>query len=234
MKKVYKDKIVNIVWTNRFDNKFSFEYINNIKVGNKENMKIIFLADLLEERKNLEMLEKSKIKPATYCNVYSPKDELEIFKKLFDNSIKNNQKIHIVWITLREEIEILEDYYNKLWFFDKTINCFSVDFNIPLVTVSVNIENLIWKWSDYKRMRDKIFFNPPIRESGQTKAMFKWINRWVIAWINLWDCNKEKQDFLSNCIINEKILAITLAKVLKYNLKDIGFDWEKKELVTGY
>jgi hypothetical protein len=46
-------------------------------------VKTIFLADLLEEKKNLEMLEKSKTKPATYSNVYSPKDELKIFTKLF-------------------------------------------------------------------------------------------------------------------------------------------------------
>ena len=53
------------------------------------------------------------------------------------------------------------------------INCFDPDFSIPYVTVSVKIENLMWKGSDYKRMRSAIFFNPPVRESGQTKAMFK-------------------------------------------------------------
>jgi dihydroorotase-like cyclic amidohydrolase len=46
-----------------------------------------------------------------------------------------------------------------------------------MITASVCIENLMWKGSDYKRMKDTIFFNPPVRESGQTKAMFKGINR---------------------------------------------------------
>jgi hypothetical protein len=46
-----------------------------------------------------------------------------------------------------------------------------------LVTVSVKIENLIWKGSDYKRMKEKIFFIPPPRESGQNRAMFKGITR---------------------------------------------------------
>jgi len=45
------------------------------------------------------------------------------------------------------------------------INCFLVDFRISLVTVSVNIENLMWRGSDYKRMQNKIFFLPPIREA---------------------------------------------------------------------
>jgi hypothetical protein len=135
---------------------------------------------------------------------------------------------------LKEELEILEDYYGKLWFFNEIINCFSLDFSIPLVTVSVNIENLIWKWSDYKRMREKIFFNPPIRESGQVKAMFKWINRWVIAWINLWNFTKEKQNFLWECIRQEKILAITLAKILKYNYNEIDIIWRNKELIISY
>jgi hypothetical protein len=48
-----------------------------------------------------------------------------------------------------------------------------VDFSIPLVTVSVKIENLIWKGSDYKAQKQNIFFIPPVRESGQNKAMFK-------------------------------------------------------------
>jgi hypothetical protein len=32
------------------------------------------------------------------------------------------------------------------------INCFDPDFSVPMVTVSVKIENIIWKGSDYKRM----------------------------------------------------------------------------------
>jgi hypothetical protein len=31
-----------------------------------------------------------------YSNVYSPKDELDIFEKLFNDVVKNNKKIHIV------------------------------------------------------------------------------------------------------------------------------------------
>jgi hypothetical protein len=57
---------------------------------------IIYLSDLLEERKNLEMLEKAKTKPASYSNVYSPKDELEIFEEIFNSAIEKKQKIHIV------------------------------------------------------------------------------------------------------------------------------------------
>jgi hypothetical protein len=96
MKKVYKDKIVNIKDASLFDNKFVFEYINDIRIGNKKDVKLIFLADLLEKKKNLEMLEKSKTKPATYSNVYSPKDELHIFEELFNNAIKSKKKIHII------------------------------------------------------------------------------------------------------------------------------------------
>ncbi len=90
------------------------------------------------------------------------------------------------------------------------------------------------KWSDYKAQKDKIFFIPPIRESGQVKAMFKWINRWVIAWINLWELTEEKRDFLSKCITEEKILPITLAKVLKCNFEDIWIIWDKNEIIIEY
>ena len=231
MKKIYKDKIINID-KNLFDNKFLFEYFESIELS--EDIEVIYMEDLLKARKNEELFESFWDKYAMFSNVYSPKDELEIFEKLFWDAIKNNKKIHIVWVTLKEEIEILEKYYETLWFLREDINCFLVDFKIPLVTVSVKIENLIWKWSDYKAQKKNIFFIPPIRESGQNKAMFKGINRWVIAWIYINKFDSNIENFLSDCMNKEKILPIILAKVLNYNLEDIWFNWNKKELIINY
>jgi len=59
-------------------------------------LEIIYISDLLEKRKNTEILHKIKEKPAMYSNVYSSKDELEIFTELFENALKNNKRIHIV------------------------------------------------------------------------------------------------------------------------------------------
>ena len=229
MKKVLKDKIINIEKTNKFDNKFSFTVLEYDK--NQENIEIIYLSDLLEKRKNLKMLEKAKTKPASYSNVYSPKDELEIFENLFKQALEKKQKIHIVWITLKEEVEILEKYYYDLWFFVEENNSFVVDFSKVLVSVSVKIENLMWRGSDYRRMWKKIFFNPPIRESGQVKAMFKWINRWVVAGIYFDNLTEEIKDFFKKQIMDEKILSITLAKILNYNLIDLWIKWKEKEMI---
>ena len=68
---------------------------------------------------------------------------------------------------------MLEECYEELGFMREDINAFEVDFSIPLVTVSCRIENIMWRGSDYKAQRDAIFFCPPIRESGQNKALFK-------------------------------------------------------------
>lgn len=248
MKKVYKDKIINIENTELFDNRFLFEYLIpnfspfykgspwNVMEGEglKDNLEVIYLSELLEKRKNESLLASVKEKPAMWSMVYSPKDELEIFTELFENALNSWKKIHIVWVTLDEEIKLLEDYYEKLWFFREDINCFDSDFSIPLVTVSVKIDNLMWRGSDYKRLRDKIFFNPPIRESWQVKAMFKWINRGVIAWIYIENFSNEVKNFLEEQVKTEHILPITLAKVLCYNLEEIWFSWEKKDLVISY
>ncbi len=233
MKQIFKDKIINID-SNIEDQKFLIKKLNWEKNISNNDFEVIFLSDLLEKRKNLEMLEKSKTKPATWGNVYSPKDEIEIFKDLFEKAIKNNKKIHIVGITLWEEIEILEDYYRDLWFFSEEINAFKVDFSKVLVSISVKIENLMCRGSDYKRMWNKIFFNPPIRESWEVKNMFKWINRWVTAWIYINNFNQGKQDFLEEQIIREHILPITMAKVLNYNLADFWFKGEESDFVIKY
>lgn len=233
MKKIFPDKIVNIENTDIFDNKFLFDYLECDYNSNKD-VEVIYLSDLLESKRNEEIFEKIANKPAMYSNVYSPADELEIFTELFENAIKNNKKIHIVWVTLDAEIKMLEEYYRQLGFMREDINCFAPDFSIPLVTVSVKIENIIWKWSDYKRMWKEIFFNPPIRESGEVKAMFKWINRWVTAGIYISKKTPDIEKFLSEQVQTEKILPIALCKLLKYNLEQIGFSGNNQELIIEY
>lgn len=232
MKKVFKDKIINID-ENIFDNKFLFSYLKtDFKNSDRE---IFFIEKLLKPKQNTELLNNLNWKFAMYSEVYSPKDELAIFEELFAYAIEKNKKIHIVWITLKEELEILEKYYSQSWFLREDVNCFVVDFKKTLVSVSVNIENLIWRGSDYKANWKKIFFIPPIRESGQNKAMFKWINRWSISSIFIKDfSNPENTKFLENCIKEEKILPLTFSKVLFYNAKDMWFDWIEKEFIVKY
>lgn len=48
-----------------------------------------------------------------YNEVYSPKGELKVFNEIFDDSLKTGRKVHIVGISLREEVEILKDYYTS-------------------------------------------------------------------------------------------------------------------------
>lgn len=234
MKQILKDRIINID-SEVTDKKFLIKKINWEKnITSNSEIEVIFLGDLLEKRKNVELLEKVKEKPAMWANVYSAKDELEIFRELFEDAIKNSKKIHIVWITLKEEVEILEEYYKSLGFWSEDINCFECDFSIPLVTASVKIENLMWRGSDYKRMWKEIFFNPPIRESGEVKAMFKWVNRWVTAWIFIDDFNKERKIFLTEEVLSEHIPVMLLAKVLSFNMIDIWLVWEEKDFVIEY
>jgi hypothetical protein len=92
----------------------------------------------------------------------------------------------------------------------------------------------MWKGSDYKAQWEKIHFNPPIRESWEVKAMFKWINRWVTAGIYISKKTSEIELFLSEQIKTEKILPLAIAKLLKYNLESIWFIWKDTELIVEY
>jgi len=221
MKHVQKNQIINI--SQDKPNTFLFEYF---KSPLTRGLGLVDMGAELEKYKNTDLLAQTKLKPAMWGNIYSPEDEMSIFQTVFDQAISTNTPVHISWITLKQELEILEKYYHEQGYFAEDINCYTPDFSKCLVTVSVNIENLMWRWSDYKRMWEAIFFNPPIRESGQVKALFKWINRWVIAGINFWELSQDKTNFLSQCILDEKILPITLAKILKYNLEDMWMKWD--------
>lgn len=232
MKKVYKDKILNIPNTDIFDNTFLFSYLSTDFSSDK--VEIFFLSELLAQKENTKLLWEIWDKYAMFSNVYSEADELKIFKELFEYALSNNKKIHIVGVTLDEEIKILEEYYQKLWFLREDINCFRVDFSQVLVSVSLNIENLMWRGSDYKRMGKEIFFLPPIREAWQTKAMFKWINRGVTASIYIKELSEDKKEFLKNCLLAEHILPLTLAKVLYFNWEDIWFIGENIDMEVKY
>lgn len=233
MKQIFKDKIIDID-ENFFDNKFQFEIYDFSSWINSNETKIIFMEDLLKDKKNETILEKVKVHPAMWSEVFSPASELEIFTKIFEEAIETKKRTHIIWITLKEEVEMLEKYYEELWFFDESINCFKVDYKVPFISASVKLNNLMWRWSDYKRLGKNIFFIPPIREAWQVKAMYKWINRWSIAWLyieNLW--NEEKL-FLENQIKEEHILPLTLAKVLNYNYEDLWINLEKVKFEVNY
>lgn len=94
MKKIYKDKILNIPETDVFDSTFLFEYFINIQ--GSQDVEIIYLRNLLHTKKNEEILERVGEKPAMYSEVYSPSDELDIFSRLFENALSEKKKIHIV------------------------------------------------------------------------------------------------------------------------------------------
>lgn len=232
MKKIYNNKIINIENTPIFDNTFLFSYLKTD--FSHEYVEVFFMSDLLKQKENSELLKNIWDKYAMFANVYSEESEFEIFKNLFDYAIKNHKKIHIIWVTLDSEIEMLESYYTQMWFLREDINCFKVNFIKPLITVSVHIENLMWRWSDYKREWKKIFFIPPVREAWLTKAMFKWINRWVIAWIYIKEFTINTKEFLQNCLWEEHILALTLAKVLDYNIQQVWFTWENIDIEIKY
>lgn len=83
-------------------------------------------------------------------------------------------------------------------------------------------------------MWKEIFFLPPIREAWQTKAMFKWINRWVTASIYIKELSEDKKEFLKNCLLAEHILPLTLAKVLYFNWEDIWFIGENIDMEVKY
>lgn len=232
MKKIYRDSILNIAWTDLFDQTFLFEVFQ--KKDFPKEREVIYIKDLLEKKRNEEIFSKLEKYPAMWSEVYSPKDELIIFTELFEAALKNNKKIHIVWITLDEEIKIIESYYESLGFIREDINAFDVNFSIPLVTVSCYIENIMWRWSDYKRLWKKIFRNPPIREAGQVKALYKWINRGVIAALDIEELSDEVNSFLKQELVNEHILALTLWKVLKYNYENMWVQWKISDIVIKY
>ena len=94
MKYIGKNTITNIENTDVFDSTFLFPKSINFLASS--DVQIIYMKDLLSQKKNADIEEKIPTKPAMYSNMYSAKDELLIFEELFHKALKNKTKIHIV------------------------------------------------------------------------------------------------------------------------------------------
>lgn len=222
MKKVYSDKIINID-ENYFDNKFIFEIPTKLEYENEVDISLL-LKNF--ENKNLDYKKDYKL----WSEVYSPKDELRIFEEIVENTLKNNKKVYISNISLSEEVEIIKNLYLDLWYFNKELNYFEVDFANSLITIGVNINNLIYSFKDYKSLRDKILFVPPPREPRHIKTINAAINSKIISTISLnWDISELM--ILKNIILQEKINLLQLGNCIYYNYEKIGFKNDKKEII---
>ena len=64
--------------------------------------------------------------------------------------------------------------------------------------------------------------------------MFKGINRGVTAGIFIKNFDENVEEFLWECVKQERILPITMGRVLKYNLDEVWLKWEVKNLKIQY
>lgn len=222
MKQILEKSIININ-ENIFDNKFLFTIPSEANFD-----KEIDMWELLLPTKNENLNYKKDYK--LWSEVFSPKDELRIFEEIVENTLKNWKKVHISNISLAEEIEIIKNLYTDLWYFNKELNCFEVDFTNSPITIWVNINNLIYSFKDYKSLREKILFVPPPREPRHIKAINAWINSKVISTISL-NWKNEEFDSLKELILEEKINLLQLWNCIYYNYSKIWFSIKQKEIV---
>lgn len=213
MKKIYENKIVNVD-SNLFDNKFMFEI--PVEMGYSDELD---LAKELEKYKNTEIEVGNKYK--LWNEVYSPKKEFEIFENAFYEAISKDKKVHISNISLKEEIDLVRDFYLKCSYFNKELNCFEIDFANCPITIWVNIKNILYSSKDYNTLKEKALFIPPPREPKHQKAINIGINSNIISviWIN-----SQEKNLLEQIIKLEKIWLSKIWKMIFYNYAKIGFE----------
>lgn len=214
MKQIFENKIINI--DSNFDNKFLFEIPILRSFENEIDLKIE-----LEKFKNTELEVWNKYK--LWNEVYSPKIEFEIFEKNFLEAIIGNKKIHISNISLKEEIELVKEFYLKNKYFNSELNCFEIDFANCPVTIWVDIKNIFYSSKDYNTLWKNAFFVPPPREPKHQKAINSAINSNIISTISL---TNNETDILKEIILSEKINILKLGKMICFNYKKIGFNLE--------
>lgn len=169
MKQVLSRSISVIPDTDLFENRYLFKI-----AGPVSGSLVVDLAKLLKEFRNDRVEYRKDYK--LWNDVYPGEKELEIFQGVVEQALIEKRKIHVINCTLREEIQIIQELYQNLGYFDVKENCFMVPFEVAPITIGVNIRNLAYSTKDYKSKRESICFIPPPREPGHTKTLFAAIN----------------------------------------------------------
>ncbi|OIP54875.1 hypothetical protein AUK10_00300 [Candidatus Gracilibacteria bacterium CG2_30_37_12] len=221
MKQVLSYSITLIPDTDPFDNQYFFQVATDIS-----SPIIIDLAEVLKEFRNDRVDFKKDYK--LWNQVYPTEKELELFQEIVEKALIKRKKVHIINCTLREEVQIIRELYEKLGYFDEKENRFMVPFITAPVTIGVNIRNLVYSTKDYKSKREQICFIPPPREPGHVKTLFAAINSWMISTVNMNDISQEKE-LLKTLLDTEKINLTILAQVLSGNYLEMGCQIGKKE-----
>lgn len=223
MKHLLSDRII-CTDENWFDNRYCLDVISAPEDGER----------IVDIAKFLTLEENTAVDPATdpklWNDRYPGEHEFALFLAIVTEVLENGDRVHIENISLREEIEFLDDLYRNLGYYDASENCFRVDLAEAPVTVGVNIRNLIYSTKDYKSEREGIFFIPPPREPTHPKALLAAINSGIVATISLND-EPNETELLRMLVLEEKMSLIRLAKVLGGNREKMGMVGERKEVI---
>ncbi|MDD2486958.1 MAG: hypothetical protein PHS92_01130 [Candidatus Gracilibacteria bacterium] len=225
MKQIFEDKIINID-NDLFDNRFLFKIAISPCASFDYDM-----SKLLLDRKNGNLDYSKDLK--LWSEVYSPKNEFEIFSDLIEENIRNNKKIHISDISLQEEVHTIRDLYIDLGYFNADLNRFEVDLENAPVTIGTNINSIIYSFKDYNTHKEKIFFIPPPREPRHQKTLKSGINSSLISTVRM-NGNDDEIEFLKQIIKDEKISPLKLSRSIFFNYGKIGFEFLESDIIIDF
>ena len=225
MKQVLSHSITLIPDTDTLDNQYLFHVATEVS-----SPIIVDLAELLKNFRNdrVEFRKDYKL----WNDVYPGEKEFEIFQSLVECALLEKRKIHIMNCTLREEVQIIQELYTSLGYFDVKENRFIVPLKDAPVTIGVNIRNLMYSTKDYKSKREDICFIPPPRECAHVKALFAALNFWAISTVTMNNFSLEKV-LLKDLLDMEKLSLTTLSQIVYGNYLELGCQvWKTEEWIV--
>lgn len=213
MKQVLSRSITLIPDTDPLDNQYLFQIATRVL-----SPIVVDLAELLKGFRNDRVEYKKDYK--LWNDVYPGEKELELFQDILEKALTEKRKVHIMNCTLREEVQIIRELYERLGYFDEKENCFIVPFDSVPITIGVNIRNLAYSTKDYKSKRDSVCFIPPPREPWHIKTIFAAINSGVISTVDINDTETETT-LLRDLLDTEKINLTKFSQVVYGNYREM-------------
>ena len=224
MKQIFSDRIVTVPGTLLDDDTYVFRIPAHVEGTRRVDLTSIYRAYADRVDPHYES--------GRYDERLPPHIELDLFRRIYTDSMRQDIRVHIEPVSIRETVELVHHLYHDLGYYRADLNTFVPDLANCPVTIGARIENVVFSWKDMYQLKNASTILPPLREPRHQKSLFHGINSGIVSTLSLSQDRDENIKLLTHLITSEKISLLRLGHVLMTHYEAMGLATAVEEIVV--
>lgn len=162
---------------------------------------------------------------------YCREDEILLTQNTIASLKNHPRRVHIAWISARESIECLREYYRELWYEDALAKNYILP-NDTLLTVSVSLRHILWCEKDKVFLEKKdpqhtpyYAFVPPLRSPADLRALQQGARMGIIMGVEVFPGDEA---YIPDILSREILTPFQIAQLLSFRWNRYGFSGTQK------